>query len=69
MDNSYYFYLLINSIVQTIIELEYDRLECEDSYNMYYYDTINNLLNILQADTRIIVSRELSKHSSEFYYN
>ena len=69
MANNDYYYLLINGIIQTIIELEYDILECDDSYNMYYYDTINNLLNILQADTRIIVSRELSKHSSEFYYN
>ena len=48
-NNDYSYYLLIHSIIQTIIELEYDMLECDDSYKMYYYDTINNLLNILQA--------------------
>ena len=49
MENNDVYYLLLNGIIQTIRELEYDILECDGNYKIYY-DTINNLLNIYEQN-------------------
>ena len=58
--------LFINGIVQTLAELEWEMLEYDDNYNIYF-NAIHDLLNSLDWITKSIVINEINKHISNIF--